>query len=123
MSNTGVCLFLILVLLYGSIFTLYKFRTMRSDAEKGGAQWAAGFSDPRITALGKLLRWTHLDELPQLLNITRGDLSFVGPRPERPEFVEKLKEQVPYYEARLLVSPGLPDGPCSTTAPTRTLTT
>ena len=86
---------------------LYKFRTMRMDAEKHGAQWSSGSGDARVTALGKFLRASHLDELPQLWNIIRGDISFVGPRPERPEFVAKLKEQIPYYDIRLLVKPGL----------------
>lgn len=88
-------------------FTIIKFRTMRVDAEKHGAQWAAGTSDPRITKVGKILRFTHLDELPQLLNIIKGDISLVGPRPERPEFVAELKKQIPYYELRLLVKPGI----------------
>jgi exopolysaccharide biosynthesis polyprenyl glycosylphosphotransferase len=92
---------------YNKPFTLYKFRTMRNDAEKHGAQWASGKADPRVTTLGKFLRASHLDELPQLWNVVRGDISFVGPRPERPEFVEKLKEQVAYYEVRLLVKPGV----------------
>ena len=87
-------------------FTIYKFRSMREDAEKNGPQWSSE-DDPRITALGKLLRLTHLDELPQLINIIRGDLSFVGPRPERPEFVQELKKDIPYYDLRHLVRPGL----------------
>ncbi|MEK7075474.1 MAG: exopolysaccharide biosynthesis polyprenyl glycosylphosphotransferase, partial [Patescibacteria group bacterium] len=87
-------------------FTLFKFRTMRPDAEKNGPQWASE-NDSRITPFGKILRRTHLDELPQLFNILKGDLSFVGPRPERPEFVEKLKEQIPYYEIRHIIKPGL----------------
>lgn len=91
----------------GSSFMLYKFRTMRTDAEKHGAQWSSGSNDARVTAFGKFLRASHLDELPQLWNIVRGDISFVGPRPERPEFIAKLKEQIPYYEIRLLVKPGL----------------
>jgi lipopolysaccharide/colanic/teichoic acid biosynthesis glycosyltransferase len=92
---------------YGEPFTLYKFRTMRNDAEKNGAQWASGAGDPRVTALGKFLRASHLDELPQLYNILRGDISFVGPRPERPEFVRNLKEEIPYYEVRFLIKPGV----------------
>ena len=87
-------------------FSLFKFRTMRTDAEKFGAQWASK-NDLRITPIGRFLRLTHLDELPQLYNIFKGDLSFVGPRPERPEFVEKLKEQIPYYEIRHIIKPGL----------------
>jgi exopolysaccharide biosynthesis polyprenyl glycosylphosphotransferase len=90
----------------GKNFTLYKFRTMRVDAEKDGAQWATK-NDRRTTPLGGMLRASHLDELPQLWNIIRGDLSFVGPRPERPEFVEKLEARIPYYEARLFIKPGV----------------
>jgi exopolysaccharide biosynthesis polyprenyl glycosylphosphotransferase len=90
----------------GRGFNFYKFRNMRVDAEKSGAQWAMP-NDPRTTPIGKFLRKTHLDELPQLWNIIKGDMSFVGPRPERPEFVVKLKEQIPYYEVRLLVKPGV----------------
>ncbi|MGC9611152.1 MAG: sugar transferase [Minisyncoccia bacterium] len=89
-----------------SEFTLYKFRTMRADAEKTGPQWAQT-KDPRVTPIGKFLRATHLDELPQLINIIKGDLSFVGPRPERPEFVEILRKEISYYEIRGLVRPGL----------------
>lgn len=90
----------------GKPFTLYKFRTMRVDAEKDGAQWAVK-NDARMTPIGGLLRASHLDELPQLWNIVRGDLSFVGPRPERPEFVAKLAARIPYYEARLFIKPGV----------------
>jgi exopolysaccharide biosynthesis polyprenyl glycosylphosphotransferase len=88
-------------------FMLYKFRTMRNNAEKDGAQWSSGSNDARVTPFGKFLRASHLDELPQLWNVIRGDISFVGPRPERPEFVAKLKEQIPYYEIRLLIKPGI----------------
>jgi len=87
-------------------FVFFKFRTMRLDAEKFGPQWTSE-NDPRITPVGRILRRTHLDELPQLLNILKGNLSFVGPRPERPEFVGKLKEQIPYYEIRHIIKPGL----------------
>jgi exopolysaccharide biosynthesis polyprenyl glycosylphosphotransferase len=90
----------------GKNFTLYKFRTMRVDAEKDGAQWASK-NDARTTPIGGMLRASHLDELPQLWNIIRGDLSFVGPRPERPEFVAKLEKRIPYYEARLFIKPGV----------------
>jgi len=90
----------------GKPFKLYKFRTMRSDAEAAGAQWAQK-NDPRVTRLGAFLRKTRLDELPQLLNVLKGDMSFVGPRPERPEFVEDLKKSIPLYEWRCLVLPGL----------------
>jgi len=76
------------------------------SAETGGAAWATK-GDVRTTAIGKFLRASHLDELPQLWNVLRGDISFVGPRPERPEFVKKLETQIPYYETRLLVKPGI----------------
>lgn len=92
---------------YGKPFMIYKFRTMREDAEKKcGPVWATE-DDPRITSVGRILRYTHLDEIPQLFNILKGDMSFVGPRPERPYFVEKLAEQVPKYTDRLVVKPGL----------------
>lgn len=88
-------------------FTLYKLRTMVVDAEKNGAQWAKP-GDARVTPLGKLLRKTRLDELPQLLNIVRGEMSLVGPRPERPEIIEKqLAPHIPFYGLRHLVKPGV----------------
>jgi sugar transferase (PEP-CTERM system associated) len=88
-------------------FTLYKFRTMREDAEKTtGAVWAEK-DDPRITSIGRFLRKMRLDELPQFYNVLRGDMSFIGPRPERPEFVKRLKEIIPYYPERHFVKPGL----------------
>lgn len=87
-------------------FTLYKFRTMIKDAEKSGAQWSKP-GDSRVTPLGKILRHSHLDELPQFINIIKGELSFVGPRPERPEFTEKLKKEIPHYQLRHLVRPGI----------------
>jgi exopolysaccharide biosynthesis polyprenyl glycosylphosphotransferase len=89
----------------GKVFTLYKFRTMKADAEKTGPQWALP-GDPRITRVGKILRAIYFDELPQFYNIFRGDISFVGPRPERPEFVAQLKKEIPYYEIRHLIKPG-----------------
>ncbi len=91
---------------YGRHFTLYKFRTMRNDAEKNGAQFAVQ-GDPRITKIGKFLRKTRLDELPQLINVIRGEMSLVGPRPERPEFMAELSEEIPYYLDRLGLKPGL----------------
>ncbi len=90
----------------GRHFVLYKFRSMVNNAEKSGPQWSQE-NDPRITTVGKILRYTHLDELPQLINIIMGDLSFVGPRPERPEFVNQLKNGVLFYELRHIVKPGL----------------
>lgn len=91
---------------YGAIFTLYKFRTMIKNAEKEKAQWSQP-NDQRITLLGKFLRRSHLDELPQLFNIIKGEISFVGPRPERPEFVEELREIIPFYDLRHLTRPGI----------------
>ena len=91
---------------YGRPFVLYKFRTMRTDAEKHGAQFAQK-NDPRVTSIGRFMRKTRLDELPQLWNVLRGDMSLVGPRPERPEFIEKLTEEVPGYLHRLGLKPGL----------------
>ncbi len=88
------------------LFWIYKFRTMRVDAEKNGAMFAQK-NDARVTAIGKFLRFSHLDELPQLFNIIQGEVSFVGPRPERPEFVAQLKAEIPYYELRHLVRPGI----------------
>ena len=92
--------------LYGKPFTVYKFRTMRTDAEKFGAQWATK-DDPRITKIGKFLRKTRIDELPQLLCVLRGDMSMVGPRPERAVFISKLREEIPFYISRLKMKPGL----------------
>ncbi len=91
----------------GRPFPIYKVRTMFQDAERiSGAAWSMP-GDSRITPLGRILRKTHLDELPQLWNVLRGDMSMVGPRPERPEFVPQLEQAVPYYRARLLVRPGV----------------
>ncbi|NKB75744.1 MAG: exopolysaccharide biosynthesis polyprenyl glycosylphosphotransferase [Gammaproteobacteria bacterium] len=91
----------------GELFRVYKFRTMVTDAEKeGGHQWAAK-EDNRITSIGRVLRATRLDELPQLWNVLRGDMSFIGPRPERPEFVTELEKAIPFYQYRHVVKPGL----------------
>ena len=90
----------------GAPFTLYKFRSMRNDAEKDGPVWWKK-DDDRTTKVGAFLRRTHLDELPQLFNILWGDMSFVGPRPERPEFVESLKREIPHYLVRQTIKPGL----------------
>jgi lipopolysaccharide/colanic/teichoic acid biosynthesis glycosyltransferase len=91
---------------YGRTFSMLKLRTMRVDAENGEARWAQG-NDPRQTGLGRVLRRTRFDELPQLLNILVGEMSFVGPRPERPEFVATLEKEIPYYAWRHAVRPGL----------------
>ena len=91
----------------GRLFTLIKFRSMREDAEVlSGAVWAAA-DDHRVTRVGRLLRKTRLDELPQLINVIAGAMSFVGPRPERPEFVRLLQRQIPFYSGRLAVKPGI----------------
>jgi sugar transferase (PEP-CTERM system associated) len=92
--------------LRGRTFTLYKFRTMRQDAEANGAVWATRH-DPRITRVGDFMRKTRLDEIPQLWNVLRGDMGFVGPRPERPEFVEWLSHEIPYYDLRHMIRPGI----------------
>lgn len=91
---------------YGKPFTLYKFRTMKVDAEKHGAQFAVK-GDPRVTCIGRFLRKTRLDELPQLWNVLRGEMSLVGPRPERPEFIDTLSAEIPNYINRLGLKPGL----------------
>lgn len=90
----------------GKIFEIIKFRSMVADAEKNGAQWAQK-KDKRVTLSGNILRKTRIDELPQIWNVFKGDLSFIGPRPERPEFVKKLAEKIPHYSMRNLVKPGL----------------
>ncbi len=91
----------------GNVFKVIKFRSMIVDAEKQtGAVWASA-NDPRVTRVGRILRATAMDELPQLWNIFRGDMSFVGPRAERPELVEKFVQEIPHYRERLRVRPGL----------------
>jgi sugar transferase (PEP-CTERM system associated) len=91
----------------GKIFKIYKFRSMETDAEtECGPVWACE-GDPRITRVGRIIRKLRIDELPQLWNVLRGDMSFVGPRPERPHFVERLKKIIPYYEERFSVKPGV----------------
>jgi sugar transferase (PEP-CTERM system associated) len=91
----------------GKVFSLLKLRTMRQDAEKNGAVWASANGDPRITLIGRFLRKTRIDELPQFVNVLKGDMSFVGPRPERPVFVEELEALIPYYGERHSVKPGI----------------
>jgi lipopolysaccharide/colanic/teichoic acid biosynthesis glycosyltransferase len=91
----------------GKPFKMYKIRSMVVDAEtKGEAVWA-GRRDPRITAVGRFMRRLHIDELPQIVNVWRGEMTVIGPRPERPEFVEQLKKEIPCYESRMLVLPGM----------------
>lgn len=90
----------------GKHFLLVKFRTMIVDAEKNGAQFAT-VNDVRITPIGKILRKTRIDELPQVLNVLKGELSFIGPRPERPEIIADLEREIPFYDVRLLIRPGL----------------
>ena len=90
----------------GRPFQVVKFRTMFTDAEAGGAKWATK-NDPRVTKVGMIMRKTRIDEIPQLWNVLRGDMGFVGPRPERPEFVPWLSEQLPFYYLRNLIRPGL----------------
>ncbi len=92
--------------LNGRLFEAFKFRTMIRDAEKDGPAWAVE-NDPRITPIGKVIRWAHLDELPQLINIFKGEMFFVGPRPERPEFTKDLEQRIPLFPLRRLIKPGL----------------
>jgi len=92
--------------LRGRHFSVIKFRTMRQDAEAKGAVWASK-NDPRVTRLGRFMRKTRLDEIPQLWNVLRGEMAFVGPRPERPEFVQWLSSEIPYYELRHMIRPGI----------------
>ena len=93
--------------MHGRVFTIFKFRSMRADAERDGSpQWAA-VRDPRITRVGAIIRKLRIDELAQILNVLRGDMSFVGPRPERPHFVANLTEAIPYYAERHSVRPGI----------------
>lgn len=90
----------------GRVFTIYKIRTMTVDSEPNGPRWCVK-GDPRVTPVGRFLRWSHLDELPQLVNILLGDMAMIGPRPERPEIVAKLEKVFPDYRRRLEVRPGL----------------
>jgi exopolysaccharide biosynthesis polyprenyl glycosylphosphotransferase len=91
----------------GTSFIMYKFRTMRADAEDaGGPQWAVP-RDPRVTRIGGLLRRTRIDELPQIINVLKGEMSFVGPRPERPVFVDTLTQKIPFYAERHRARPGI----------------
>jgi len=92
--------------LYGQTFSLIKLRSMRVDAEAGGAQWAAK-EDPRVTRIGRFIRKCRIDELPQAWTVLKGEMSFVGPRPERPEFVDDLEDKLPFYAERHMVKPGI----------------
>jgi len=83
-----------------------KFRSMKIDAEKDGAVWASE-KDPRVTRVGRIIRTLRIDEIPQMWNVLKGDMSFIGPRPERPEFVQILERKVPYYAVRHSVKPGI----------------
>ena len=88
------------------VYTIHKFRSMRRDAERSGAQWAQD-NDPRVTPVGRFLRATRLDEIPQVWNVLKGDMSIIGPRPERPIFVDTLAHNIPHYHLRHLVRPGI----------------
>jgi len=92
--------------LFGQPFDVIKLRSMRTDAEAGGAQWAME-NDPRVTRIGRFIRKVRIDELPQAWSVLKGEMSFVGPRPERPEFVAELEKQLPYYAERHMVKPGI----------------
>lgn len=92
--------------LNGRRFKIYKLRSMFADAEKNGPKWASE-NDERITKVGRLIRKIRIDELPQLINILKGDMSFIGPRPERPELIEKFLKDIPDFNDRLLVKPGI----------------
>ena len=92
--------------LHGRAFTLLKFRSMQIDAEARGPAWAAQ-GDPRVTRVGAFIRRMRIDELPQLINVLKGEMGFVGPRPERPHFVDQLAEVIPFYRDRACVKPGI----------------
>jgi exopolysaccharide biosynthesis polyprenyl glycosylphosphotransferase len=93
--------------LNGRIFRIYKFRSMRADAEAATGAVFSQKGDSRITRIGRFMRKTRFDELPQVFNILRGDMSIVGPRPERPEHIKRLTEKIPFYRTRLVIRPGL----------------
>ena len=92
---------------YGRLYTIYKLRTMVTNCERYSGPCWAKTNDPRVTAIGRVLRKLHIDELPQLWNVLKGDMSLIGPRPERPEFLHELEKAVPQYRLRLLVRPGV----------------
>jgi len=91
----------------GQIFLIWKFRTMREDAEAGTGPVWAGEDDPRITKLGRFLRKSHIDEIPQLINVFKGEMSLVGPRPERPELIKEINSRIPNFNKRLKIKPGI----------------
>jgi lipopolysaccharide/colanic/teichoic acid biosynthesis glycosyltransferase len=91
---------------FGRPFRIWKLRSMRNDAEKNGAQWAQE-RDARVTRIGRILRRTRFDEVPQFINVLKGEMSLVGPRPERPEFVGELAKQIPFYQQRHMLKPGI----------------
>lgn len=91
----------------GKIFLIWKFRTMRLDAEAGTGPVWAGEDDPRITRLGRFLRKSHIDEIPQLINVFKGEMSLVGPRPERPEMIKEINSRIPNFDQRLRIKPGI----------------
>lgn len=91
----------------GQIFLIWKFRTMREDAEAGTGPVWAGEDDPRITRLGRFLRKSHIDEIPQLINVFKGEMSLVGPRPERPELIKEINSRIPNFDERLKIKPGI----------------
>ena len=93
--------------LNGRIFRVWKFRSMRTDAEKDGVPRWASAKDSRVTRVGRFIRATRIDEIPQIINVLGGDMSFIGPRPERPYFVEQLRREMPYYDLRHRVKPGI----------------
>lgn len=92
--------------IHGKNFNIIKLRSMRNDAEKDGAQWAVK-NDPRVTRIGIFIRKTRIDEIPQLINVLKGEMSLIGPRPERPIFTKKFSDEIPGFEKRLSVKPGL----------------
>ena len=92
--------------LHGKEFTIYKFRSMRTDSEKNGACFAE-HDDSRVTRVGRYIRKTRLDELPQLLNVIKGEMSLIGPRPEQKEFVEQFEKDIPFYQYRHILKPGI----------------
>ncbi|MDX9702882.1 MAG: sugar transferase [Candidatus Auribacterota bacterium] len=93
---------------HGKLFSMYKFRSMLNDTEKSSETTFTGIdNDPRITSIGKFIRRTHLDEIPQFFNVIKGDMSIIGPRPERPHYIDSIKRELPDYQLRLSIRPGI----------------